>query len=181
MGHLDAASTSSSPLSAFHAAVLDLAGLLERPLVPPAGAEVHAHGAPASVAVKPHHSHHHHSSTARSGSESSGSDDDRRSSSSGSGGSGGRSDDFEGLNFAQVRVHNAVLLSLLNLKPKELPVTRQRGDAFSRRKTISFFFFPPTLLAPPPPLLSAPFFCSLSLFPTPPQNNSTCSPAPRRG
>lgn len=104
---LDAAasttSSSSSPLAAFHAAVLDLAGLLERPLVP-AGAEVHAHGAPASVAVKPHHSHHHHSapstSAASSGSSGSGGDD-RRGSSCGSG-SGGRSDDFEGLNFAQV-------------------------------------------------------------------------------
>lgn len=90
---LDAAasttSSSSSPLAAFHAAVLDLAGLLERPL---------AHGAPASVAVKPHHSHH-HSAPSTSAASSGSDDDDRRGSSS-----GGRADDFEGLNFAQVRV-----------------------------------------------------------------------------
>jgi len=97
---------SASPLSALHAAVLDLAGLLECPLVPPsvAAADVYAHGAPASVAVKPHHSHHHYhssSSAASSGSENDGNDGDRRRSSSNSG-SGDRSEDFEGLNFAQV-------------------------------------------------------------------------------
>lgn len=89
---LDAAasttSSSSSPLAAFHAAVLDLAGLLERPL---------AHGAPASVAVKPHHSHHHHPAPSTSAASSGSNDDDRRSSSS-----CGRADDFDGLNFAQV-------------------------------------------------------------------------------
>ena len=98
----------STSLSAFHAAVLDLAGLLERPLVlrPAGGAQVCAHGAPASVAVKPHHSHHHHPSATSSAASGSENGDDRPSS-SGSG-SNGRLDDFEGLNFAQVRSERRV-------------------------------------------------------------------------
>ena len=160
----DAAPSSSSPLSAFHAAVLDLAGLLERPLVPPAGAEVHTHGAPASVAVKPHHSHHHHhsatTSTASSGSESSGGDDRR---SSGSGGSGGRSDDFEGLNFAQVRVSQChAALSII------FEARRERGGRIlqsRKRKKRSFFFLRPSSLS------RRPFFFSHFFFLSTPRHN----------
>ena len=88
----------ASPSTALHAAVLGLAGLLTRPVVPLDGPQVHAHGAPASVAVKPHHHSSHHSAASTSTSSSSGGGDDDRS----KGGEGGSSDDFEGLNFAQV-------------------------------------------------------------------------------
>ena len=104
----------STSLSAFHTAVLDLAGLLERPLAlrPAGGAQVCAHGAPASVAVKPHHSHHHHPSATSSAASGSENGDDRPSSSGSGSGSDGRLDDFEGLNFAQVRSERRVALFL---------------------------------------------------------------------
>ena len=126
MGLVDAPPPSTS-FAAFHAAVLDLAGLLERPLVAP---EVHAHGAPASVAVKPLLSHHHSpaSSTATSSGSENRDDDDRPSSSGSGSSSSGGPEDFEGLNFGQVRNQRFLLLPALKSKPKEEPKTRQKGE-----------------------------------------------------